>query len=115
MGKYKFTDKMREISGLGGCYEHTCRLMVIAGMSWWDENPSAQPRFKQFKNFYGITTDENKDVQKMNSAMIAAANNDCTGAMLQVTTNHVLYAHKNGWDKYVEEMEKFKEDEQKSK
>lgn len=101
--KYQFTENMQEISGMGGGYEKACRNMVIAGLEWFDKNPDADPKFEQFKNIYGITANENKDMKAMQDAMLKVCEG-CSGAMMQATTNHVLFIKANGWDKYVEEM-----------
>jgi len=106
MSKYQYTDKCREISGFGGGYEEACRKMVITGMEWLDENKEANPTFQQFENVYGLTANENDDMLAMQNAMNAAIDNDASGAMMQASTNHVLFAHKNGWEKYISEMEK---------
>lgn len=110
MSKYQYTEKCREISGFGGSYEKACRDMVSVGMTWLEEHKGANPTFKQFENIFGITAGENEDMEAMQKVMNEAVGNGCSGAMLQATTNHVLYAYKNGWDKYIEEMEKPKEE-----
>jgi len=104
MKNYEYTEKCREISGFGGEYEKACRDMVKAGMEWLDQNPEAEPTFAQSKKVIGLTIDENEDMQKMQSVMVAAVGG-CSGAMMQAATNHVLYARKNGWEKYIQEME----------
>lgn len=101
MSKYQYTPEMNEISGFGGGYEEVCRKMVIAGLEWADAKGDADPRWKESEQIYGITIDENEDAKAMQNAMLKAADNDCTGAMMQATMNHVLYVLKNGWDKYV--------------
>jgi len=106
--KYVYTKEMDEISGFGGGYEKICRDMVIAGLKWLDNNPNADISYKEFKNIYGLTADESKDCQVMQEEMLKASGDDCTGAMMQSTLNHVMYIHKNGWDKYVQEMSKKK-------
>ena len=104
MTKYEYTSTMKEISGFGGGYENTCRAMVVAGLEWWDANPDADPKWGEFKNIYGLTTEENEDAKTLQNVMNEAAKNDCTGAMMQATMSHVLYIHKNGWEKYVSDM-----------
>lgn len=98
---------MREISGFGGGYEKACRDMVIKGIKFLDKN-SANPIFSTYENIFGIIKEDNEDAKKLTNAMLAASS-DCTGAMMQVCVNHVLYINKNGWDKYVEEMKDVKE------
>ena len=103
MSKYVFTEEMNEISGFGGGYETGCRDMVVAGLEWLDNNPKANPTFDQYKNIYGLTTNENKDMEKMQDVMLKVCDG-CSGAMMQATTNHVLHIKKVGWDKYIKEM-----------
>lgn len=102
--KFNYTDGCREISGFGGGYESACRDMVIVGMNWLDKNKKAKINFKQYKNIYGITFDESKDCKKMQKVMLAV-NDGCSGAQMQACTNHIMFAHTNGWDKYIKEME----------
>lgn len=109
MSKYEYTPEMGEISGMGGGYEAVCRAMVIAGLEWADKKGNADPKWKESPQIYGITMDENEDAKELQDVMLKAADNDCTGAMMQATMNHVMFVLKNGWDKYVAEMSK-KED-----
>ena len=104
--EYKYTENMDEISGFGGGYEDACRNMVIAGIQWCDKNIKAEINFKEYKNIYGLTFDESNDCKKMQKIMLKAANNDCTGAMMQAALSHIMFIRKNGWDKYVLEMNK---------
>lgn len=113
MSKYSFDNIKREISGFGGGYEETCRKMVVAGMEFFDENPTAKVTFKQYKNITGMTTDENDDCKKLQAVMLKASGDDCTGAMMQACLNHVMYAHVNGWEKYTEEMNKKEKSKEK--
>jgi hypothetical protein len=108
---YKYTETCREISGFGGGYEDACRNMVIAGMEWLDSHKDANPTFDQFQNIYGLTTNENADMESMQSAMNKVIDDGASGAMMQASTSHVLYALKNGWEKYIEEMEKVVKDD----
>lgn len=106
----EYTEKMGEISGMGGGYEKVCRDMVLSGVEHLEKNPESVPEFKEYKNIYGITADENEDMKKLQKVMLKASRNDCTGAMMQASTSHVLFVKKNGWKKYVEEMtQKIKE------
>lgn len=100
---YEFTKKMGEISGFGGGYEQTCRAMLKAGLEFWDNNPSLDPKYKGFKNVYGILADNNADAKKLDEAIVNAVN-DMTGAMHQAVISSIFFIHKNGWEKYVEEM-----------
>lgn len=108
--KYFYSEKMDEISGFGGGYEDACRKMVIAGIKWCDDNPRKKPRYKTFKNVYGITVDENPAMLEMQKIMLEVVGGDCTGAMMQACMGHVMFIRENGWEKYVEEMTKRKPD-----
>jgi hypothetical protein len=104
MSKYSYSENAGEISGFGGGYEKSCRKMVVAGMEWIDEHPGCTLDYKEYKNIYGITADETPDLLDMQKHMNAAIGNGASGAMMQACTGHIMYAHKNGWDKYMEEM-----------
>ena len=103
MDKYEFTKEMGEISGFGGGYEQTCRYMLKAGLEWFDKNPKADPKFKGFKNIYGLIMEDNADAKALSKA-VTDATDDCTGAMHQAVISSIFYIKKNGWDKYVKEM-----------
>ena len=102
---YEFTEKMGEISGFGGGYESTCRQMLKNGLGFWDANPKLDPKYKGFKNVYGICIDDNEDAKKLDDAVMDGIE-DATGAMHQAVVSTIFFIHKNGWDKYVEEMSK---------
>jgi hypothetical protein len=107
MSKYQYTDDMKEISGFGGEYEEACRKMVVAGAEWFDEHPTAEPKFKGYKNVFGIIMEDNEDARALSDAVVKPSD-DCTGAMHQAAIGHVLYIHKHGWEKYVEKMKQSK-------
>lgn len=107
--KYDYSKVNREISGFGGGYEKACRKMVVAGLKWWDAHPNADVSYKEYKNIYGLTTGESDDCKKMEEAMLKVVN-DCSGAMMQAAKSHIMFIHKNGWEKYVEEMNKVEEE-----
>lgn len=107
---FKYTDKCNEISGMGGDYEEGCRSMVIAGMKHMEENPMSEPDISTYKNLYGIIKENNDDAKAL-SRVVAGACDGCTGAMHQAAMSHVIYAHTNGWAKYIEEMEKPRKEE----
>ena len=103
--KYDYSKVKREISGFGGGYEDACRNMVIAGLEYLDANPDSDISYKEYKNIYGLTTGESEDCKKMEKAMLTV-NDGCSGAQMQASKGHIMFIHKNGWDKYVEEMNK---------
>lgn len=103
--QFSYTRNSREISGFGGGYEKACRDMVIAGMQWLDQHPKAKIKFATYSGVMGLITNESPDCEKMQKAMLKV-NDGCSGAQMQACLTHIMFAHKNGWDKYVKEMEK---------
>ncbi len=108
MKHYNYTPECREVSGFGGGYENACRTMIKAGMQWFDNNPDADdPEFIGFKNVYGIVEEDNGSAKALSQYMVESVTDyGISGAQHQASVSHVLYAHKNGWDKYIEEMSK---------
>jgi hypothetical protein len=103
--KYSYTKFCNEISGFGGGYENACRQMVIAGMEWLDDHPEADPKYSEFKNVFGLTTNENDDCKNLQKAMNEAIDNEASGAMMQACLSHILYARDKGWENYIKKME----------
>lgn len=99
-----FDSEMGEISGFGGGYEETCRKMVLAGMKWLDDNPTADPQFHGFKGIYGVITEDNDDAKALTKAIVDASGNDCTGAMHQASVSHAMAYKRLGWDAYRAKM-----------
>jgi hypothetical protein len=104
MSDKQWTDDMGEISGFGGDYEACCRAMVLAGIKWVDENPSADPHYKGFKNVYGLVMEDNDDAKALTKAIIDAAAGEATGAMHQASVGHVLAYKRLGWDEYSKQL-----------
>lgn len=102
--QYVFTDDMDEISGFGGGYEQTCRNMLAAALEWLDEHPQAEPKFKGFKEVYGILMEDNEDAKALSKAATDAALGDCTGAMHQATISHALWIKRHSWREYCQKM-----------
>lgn len=105
--KREWTDDMGEISGFGGGYEAACRAMVFAGLDWFDAHPKAAPQFGRF------SMAENADAVALDAAMVEVTKDKggCTGAMHGAALSHVLFAHKNGWEKYAAELRKREREE----
>jgi hypothetical protein len=113
----EYTSDMGEISGFGGSYEQGCRCMVLAGLAWWDAHPDADPKFKGFKEVFGLIVEDNDDAKALTQAMMDApisingemttvGKYGATGAMHQACINHIFAARKLGWDGYRQEMQK---------
>ena len=109
MNNYEFTPEMDEISGFGGGYEATCRKMLRNGLEYWDKHPKLKPKYQGFKDVYGLCVDDNKDAKKLDKAIMKGID-DATGAMHQAVVSHIFFIRKNGWDKYVNEMSKRRND-----
>lgn len=103
---YIYTEDMREISGLGSGYERTCKDMVLAGVQWFKDHPTANPSFSGFEGIFGFQQSTNKDAEELEEVMLVAAKNDATGAMMQMCTSHVFFIHRYGWEAYCKEMKK---------
>lgn len=99
----EWTPDMGEISGFGGGYEDACRRMALAGMDWLDANPAADPKFKGFRNVYGLVVEDNDDAKAL-SAAITSVCDDCTGAMHQACVSHALAYKRLGWDEYCRQL-----------
>ena len=111
-----WTDDMGEISGFGGGYEAVCRAMVMAGIRWIDEHPSASLTFQGFKDVFGLVTEESADAKALVKAMMdapvlldgqqlqARVGDDCTSAMHHAAVNHVVVYKRLGWDAYTQEL-----------
>ena len=110
--KYNYNEIKREISGFGGEYEMACRDMVLAGLQWIENNPNCELSYKTYKNIYGLTTGESKDMELCQEAMIEAVE-DCSGAMLQAAMGHLMFIKVNGWDEYKHEMNKAERNQDK--
>jgi D-serine dehydratase len=107
---YDFIPEMGEISGFGGTYETGCRVMVKAGLEWFDKNPGANPQFHSYKNIYGIIDEDNKAAEELVKAMTDAVDKafpgsgGVTGAMVQATVSTVLWIKTHSWQEYVQKM-----------
>lgn len=98
-----------EISGFGGGYEKTCRLMLVAGLKWLEEHPNTDPKFHGWKNVYGIVREDNDDAKALSEAVVSGApDRDCTGAMHQAVIGATLWIKENDLEKYLEIMNKEK-------
>ncbi len=106
IAKYKWQEGMDEISGFGGGYEKTCQAMLDAGLQWFDSNPNVDPKFRGFKDVYGLISEDNDGAKALTEAVLIPANGDATGAMHHAAITHVLWIQKNGWDAYVEAKSK---------
>lgn len=104
MGEKVWDDAMGEISGFGGGYEDCCRAMVLAGIKWLDEHPTADPQFHGYRGVYGVITEDNEDAKSLTAAVITPANGDCTGAMHQASIGHCLAYKRLGWEEYRRQL-----------
>lgn len=111
-----FSHDMMEISGFGSGYETCCRAMVLHGVEFLSKHTGEQPVIGGFKELIGVHTNENELARQLEEAILNAkytldgeertARHDCSGAQVQYSMHHAMYAHKIGWDRYVAEMKK---------
>lgn len=103
-----WTEDMAEISGFGGGYEECCREMLRAGLRWYAEHPDAKPRFKGFKEVFGLLMEDNEDAKVLSKAVLepGKAGGGATGAMHQAVIGHLFKIRRDGWEAYVEAMRK---------
>lgn len=107
MEKYQWRDGMQEISGFGGGYEACCREMLARGMAWLDAHPEADPKFRGFKNVYGLCIEDNADAEAFSKAMMEgplAKEFGATGAMHQAVTGKCLFIRAKGWEEFCKQM-----------
>lgn len=116
MTEKQWSEDMGEISGFGGGYEAACRAMVLAGIQWIDEHPSADPQFRGYEGIYGVINEENDDAKALVAAMMDApvyhdgkkiqehVKDDCTGAMHHASCGHVMAYKRLGWDEYCRQL-----------
>jgi len=102
---FEWTEDMNEISGFGGGYERTCRLMVSTGCNWLSEHSDADPQFHGFNDIYGLIAEDNDDAKTLSKIVLDVTGGDCTGAMHQASISHILAWRRLGsWLAYQREM-----------
>lgn len=123
-GKYDWRIGMGEISGFGGTYEAACRSMLIRALDFWDEQGEGfDPKYHSYENITGVMVDDNADAKKLDAAMMDAeivygngererCGDNATGAMHQAVVSHAFYVRKNGWESYVGQMSRRRDDEE---
>lgn len=106
-------DKMEDIrnianiSGFGGAYEDQCQKMLQAGYSWLcEQNPEIGLKGYVCKNAYGILVPGSPKAEELSKAIVHAVDGDCSGAMHQAVMQHLLYIHKNGVERWKQEVKK---------
>lgn len=79
-------------------YELACQTMVVRGMNYIDEHPDMKEILLSTKSCF------DPKISQLTDCMCYAI--DPSGAMVGITTTHLYYAQKNGWEKYIEEITK---------
>ncbi len=88
--------KTVDVSGMGGGYEHTCQKMIEAAMKFFKEN--GVPELSELKD------DENQKTKELEKVIIAASDNDCTGAMFYTARNHAYQRCLKGDEWYFDQF-----------
>lgn len=79
-------------------YELACQTMVVRGMNYIDEHPEMKVILMKTKYCFS------KEISQLIDVM--AYGIQPSGAMVGITTTHLYYAQKNGWEKYITEITK---------
>jgi hypothetical protein len=82
-----------------------CTQMVLDGVFWLLGHPKANPKFAGFKGKYGIISQDNGDAHQLRAAIIEN-NPEATDVMIKTCIAHVMYIHRHGTDKYMEELKR---------
>ena len=90
-----------DISGMGGGYERTCQMMLLAGRKYLEDNPKFIWDFKHYEHIYGVCWSDSEYGKALDKVLMGACNNDCSGAMHQVVIGHLQYIHKNGYGEWL--------------
>ena len=117
--KFRHSEAMGEISGLGGGYEDKCQNMLSAGVEWLQDHPDADINFTVLKGVFGFTGELTEDAQAMQKAMLASVSNeegqyDITGAMEQAVLQRLVYVSKHGWEKYCADLTRMRAEKQEA-
>jgi hypothetical protein len=99
---YLWTEDMQELSGFGGGYEDACRMMLQAGLAWFDAHPKAIVDFREAQGVYGwlkFTSDQGKEFEK---AIVNACPDGPTGAMVHCVTRAVHFIRAKSWAEWCE-------------
>jgi hypothetical protein len=83
---YKFSRRMRQITGMGGSYEADCRAAVVAALMYLDSHPRANPKS-----------------QRVLTAMLAGGR-DLTECSYGGAVQTVIWIRKHGWEAYQRQM-----------
>jgi len=79
-------------------YELACQTMVVRGMNYIDEHPEIKNTLLLSKNAF------DKGLEPLIETMNYGI--EPSGAMVGMATTHLYYAQKNGWEKYISEIQK---------
>jgi hypothetical protein len=111
--KYQWDEKMGEISGMGGSYEESCRLMLLKGLEFIDsKGKDFNPRFTGMEDVYGVYSHGNGDAKALSDYVTNLPEKyfgeryGPSGAMHQAVCSSLIWIMANGWEKYKEEMSK---------
>lgn len=119
---YRHTPEMGEISGFGRDgdpqgikYEECCQDMLEAGVKWVHAHPDADLKIGAIQNVIGLVWTEG-DAAELEKVVVEASRSEpdedgvrhveATGAMVHTILSRLFYIRHEGWDKYVEELQK---------
>lgn len=95
-----------ELSGFGGGYEDMCQRMLWRGVGYLSEvRPPVEmwDSATEFRDIYGVMVTDGAALKAIEAAIIKPGE-DCTGAMHQCVMGHLRFIHKNGIERWREEL-----------
>lgn len=105
--QYQYTINCRKISGLDEIQEENCRTLVKIGMDWINNNPNISISLDQLENLFGNNNiDNNSDIYLLKELLIQSIEN-VNDTMLQISMSHIVFAHNNGWENYINLLESY--------
>ena len=96
--------KTYDITGFPGEYEHATQKLLWTGLQFLQENNVTSFNSKQNENIIGVAINEGKIEEQFDNALKEVVQG-FTGAMHQCATNHALYIHFNGYQKWCDKLE----------
>ena len=94
------------LSGFGGGYEDQCQRMLWRGVAYLAEHKPDVKMWdgaKECANIYGVMIVEGTELKALEAAIMKPGD-DVTGAMHQCVMGHLAYIHRNGMEKWREEL-----------
>jgi len=95
-----------DLSGMGGGYERQCQIMLWRGVQHLERvQPSVAmwDGATEYVGIYGVMVTDGAELKALEDAIIHKGD-DVTGAMHQCVMGHLRFIHRNGLDKWAQEL-----------